>query len=73
MEFTTGERIVLSRWWSGLPRLRFARAKGGDLHGYMERASRGNGCMMLSWRAKDAPIFTLAYRGREVCAAGPPL
>lgn len=65
VEFTTGERIVLSRWWSGLPRLQFARSNRG-LEDCIACAEKGDGCLMLSWRAKDAPIFTLAYRGREV-------
>lgn len=62
-EFTTGEIIVMSKWWSGMPRLR-AYTGMMDIRFYMDASYHGQGCHMLSWRAANAPVFTLAYRGK---------
>lgn len=35
---------------------------------YMDKYYRQEGSYMISWRASGAPIFTLAYRGKEVDA-----
>ena len=62
-EFTTGEVIVMSKWWSGMPKLR-AYMGMMDVRFYIDADRHGHGCHMLSWRAAGAPVFTLAYRGR---------
>jgi hypothetical protein len=69
-EFTTGERLELSKWWfgSGMPRLLVHVKEGGGLIHYCTSSAYDPDEYMISWRVKDAPIFTLVYRGKEVDA-----
>lgn len=69
-EFTTGERLELSKWWfgSGMPRLLVHDKAGGGLIHYCTSSEYDPDEYMVSWRVKDAPIFTLVYRGKEVDA-----
>lgn len=60
----------MSKWWcngSGMPKLQYCKGKG-DIWGYIDAYHLDEGTCMVSWRAADAPIFTLAYRGNEVDA-----
>lgn len=50
-----------------MPKLQYCKGKG-DIWGYIDAYHLDEGTCMVSWRAADAPIFTLAYRGNEVDA-----
>lgn len=69
-EFTTGEKLTLSTWWLGLPKLK--RTIGKDIRTYVDGCHHMDteGCYMMSWRANDknSPMFTLANRSQEVDA-----
>lgn len=69
-EFTTGEKITLSTWWCGLPKLQKTVEK--DICTYVDACHHLNteGCYMMSWKPGNTQneVFTLAYRGQEVDA-----
>jgi hypothetical protein len=50
-----------------MPKLQYCRGSG-DIWAYINMCHLDEGACMISWRAADAPIFTLAYRGSEVDA-----
>lgn len=66
-EFTTCERIVLSKWWTSMPRLRACKGHPSGVMHYIQGSTPDHD-HMVSWRCRGAPLFTLAYRGGEVDA-----
>lgn len=56
----------MSKWWFGMPRLQASRGEM-DIRFYMDACYQDEGRYMLSWRAANAPVFTVAYRGRVRC------
>lgn len=51
-----------------MPKLQFCKGKEGGISRYIDMYHKDEGSCMVSWRATDAPVFTLAYRGGEVDA-----
>ena len=69
-QFTTGEVIVMSKWWCDMPKLKSHAGMLG-IQSYIDACHHDEGSYMLSWRAAGAPIFTVAYRGRVSRPANP--
>ena len=67
LEFTTGEKLALSPWWRTMPRLRIIKGTG-DVRTYTTNTTSSSYDYRMSWRAANAPVFTLAHRGAEVDA-----